>query len=194
MSPQHATRATKQRWRCTGSSGFAAAPAASRPRHINLRCCIPTRPVPQQSRERRCRGDGAGFEDKNETRARAKGWVTAIIPTVGYWCGTHSREKRFLSAYLVCGNLRMTGIEPGKSEITLLRNRFARANKVFPQKPSVLIRERPMLGTILLIVLILILVGALPTWPHSAGWGYYPSGGIGLVVVILLILVLMGRV
>ena len=51
-----------------------------------------------------------------------------------------------------------------------------------------------MLGTILLIVLILILVGALPTWPHSAGWGYYPSGGIGLVVVVLLILVLMGRV
>ena len=51
-----------------------------------------------------------------------------------------------------------------------------------------------MLGTILLIVLILILIGALPTWPHSAGWGYYPSSGIGLVVVILLILVLMGRV
>lgn len=50
------------------------------------------------------------------------------------------------------------------------------------------------LGTILLIILILILIGALPTWPHSSGWGYYPSGGIGLVVVILLILVLLGRV
>jgi len=49
------------------------------------------------------------------------------------------------------------------------------------------------LGTILLIILILILLGALPTWPYSAGWGYYPSGGIGLVVIILLILVLMGR-
>jgi uncharacterized protein DUF3309 len=48
-------------------------------------------------------------------------------------------------------------------------------------------------GTILLIILILILVGALPTWPYSSGWGYYPSGGLGLVVVILLILVLMGR-
>ncbi len=48
-------------------------------------------------------------------------------------------------------------------------------------------------GTILLIILILILIGALPTWPHSSGWGYYPSGGLGLVVVILLILVLMGR-
>jgi len=50
------------------------------------------------------------------------------------------------------------------------------------------------MGTILLIVLILILIGALPTWPHSRGWGYYPSGGIGLIVVVLLILVLMGRV
>jgi hypothetical protein len=49
------------------------------------------------------------------------------------------------------------------------------------------------LGTILLIILILILIGALPTWPYSTGWGYYPSGGLGLVVVILLILVLMGR-
>jgi hypothetical protein len=50
------------------------------------------------------------------------------------------------------------------------------------------------LGTILVIVLILILVGALPTWPHSSGWGYYPSGGVGLVVVILLILILLGRI
>jgi hypothetical protein len=49
------------------------------------------------------------------------------------------------------------------------------------------------MGLILLIVLILILVGALPTWPHSKSWGYYPSGGIGLVVLILLVLVLMGR-
>lgn len=49
------------------------------------------------------------------------------------------------------------------------------------------------LGTILLIVLILFLVGALPTWPHSKNWGYYPSGGIGLVLLILLVLLLMGR-
>jgi hypothetical protein len=48
--------------------------------------------------------------------------------------------------------------------------------------------------TILLIILILLLLGALPTWPHSRSWGYYPSGGLGLVVVIVLILVLMGRV
>jgi hypothetical protein len=49
------------------------------------------------------------------------------------------------------------------------------------------------LGMILLIVLILILVGALPTWGHSRNWGYGPSGGLGLVVVIILILVLLGR-
>jgi hypothetical protein len=49
------------------------------------------------------------------------------------------------------------------------------------------------LGTILLIVLVLLLLGALPAWPYSSGWGYYPSGGLGLVVVILLLLVVTGR-
>ncbi len=49
------------------------------------------------------------------------------------------------------------------------------------------------LGTILLIILILFLVGALPTWPHSASWGYYPSGGLGIVLVIVVVLLLMGR-
>ena len=49
------------------------------------------------------------------------------------------------------------------------------------------------LGTVLLILLILLLVGALPTWPHSREWGYVPSGGVGLVLLVLLILVLMGR-
>jgi len=51
-----------------------------------------------------------------------------------------------------------------------------------------------MLGTILIVVLILILVGALPSWPHSQSWGYGPSGGIGLIVVVLLILVLLGKI
>jgi hypothetical protein len=49
------------------------------------------------------------------------------------------------------------------------------------------------LGTILLIVLVLLLLGALPTWPYSGGWGYYPSGGLGLVLIILLVLVVSGR-
>jgi len=50
------------------------------------------------------------------------------------------------------------------------------------------------MSTILIIVLVLLLIGALPTWPYSSGWGYYPSGGLGLVVLILVILALMGRV
>lgn len=50
------------------------------------------------------------------------------------------------------------------------------------------------LGTILLIILILILVGALPSWPHSKNWGYGPSGGIGLVVLIIVVLLVMGRI
>jgi hypothetical protein len=51
-----------------------------------------------------------------------------------------------------------------------------------------------MLSTILIIILILLLIGALPTWPYSAGWGYYPGGGLGLILIIVLILVLMGRI
>ena len=48
--------------------------------------------------------------------------------------------------------------------------------------------------TILLIILILLLIGAFPTWPYSTGWGYYPSGGIGLVLLILIILAVAGRI
>lgn len=49
-------------------------------------------------------------------------------------------------------------------------------------------------GTIVLIVLIVLLIGAVPAWPHSKGWGYIPSGGLGLVILILVILLLMGRI
>ena len=50
------------------------------------------------------------------------------------------------------------------------------------------------LGTVLLIILILLLLGVLPTWPYSTGWGYYPSGGFGLIVLLLVILLLTGRI
>jgi hypothetical protein len=64
-------------------------------------------------------------------------------------------------------------------------------NRLPPNKGQ---RGRPVfLGTILLIVLVLFLLGALPTWPYSTGWGYYPSGGLGLIVIVLLILVVTGR-
>jgi hypothetical protein len=48
-------------------------------------------------------------------------------------------------------------------------------------------------STILIIILVLLLIGALPTWPYSSGWGYYPSGGLGLILLILIILLLTGR-
>jgi hypothetical protein len=51
-----------------------------------------------------------------------------------------------------------------------------------------------MLRTILLVLVVLLLIGALPAWPHSRAWGYYPSGGLGLILSILLILILLGRI
>ncbi|AZG16525.1 MULTISPECIES: DUF3309 family protein [Cupriavidus] len=50
------------------------------------------------------------------------------------------------------------------------------------------------IGTILLIILVLLLIGALPTWPYSSGWGYGPSGGLGLIVIIVVLLVVLGRI
>jgi hypothetical protein len=50
-----------------------------------------------------------------------------------------------------------------------------------------------MIGTILLIVLILLLLGAFPTWPHSRGWGYYPSSGVGVILIIVVVLLVSGR-
>ena len=51
-----------------------------------------------------------------------------------------------------------------------------------------------MLGTTLIVILILLLIGALPTWPYSSGWGYYPGGGLGLLLIIVIILALAGRI
>jgi Protein of unknown function (DUF3309) len=51
-----------------------------------------------------------------------------------------------------------------------------------------------MLGTVLIVILILMLLGAFPSWPHSRNWGYYPSGGLGVVLIIVIVLLLMGRI
>ena len=55
-------------------------------------------------------------------------------------------------------------------------------------------KEKQSMGTILIIILVLLLLGALPTWPYSGSWGYYPSGGLGLVLLIVVILALSGRI
>ncbi len=61
--------------------------------------------------------------------------------------------------------------------------------------PCISIRSNAMsISLLLLIVVILLLVGALPAWPYSSGWGYWPSGGLGLVVLVVIILLLMGRI
>jgi hypothetical protein len=56
------------------------------------------------------------------------------------------------------------------------------------------LRKSAMLGTVLIIILILLLIGALPNWGYSRGWGYYPGGGLGIILIIVIILVLMGRI
>jgi hypothetical protein len=56
------------------------------------------------------------------------------------------------------------------------------------------LEESEMLGTVLIVVLILLLIGALPTWGYSSGWGYYPGGTLGIILIIVIILVLMGRI
>ena len=55
-------------------------------------------------------------------------------------------------------------------------------------------KERHRMITVLIIILLLLAVGALPTWPYSSGWGYYPSGGLGIVLVIVVLLLLLGRI
>jgi hypothetical protein len=69
-----------------------------------------------------------------------------------------------------------------------------RAGSLFPSPRQFCPKGGDMLITILLIVLLISLIGSVPAWPYSRGWGYYPSGGLGLVLLILLVLLLMGRI
>jgi len=70
-----------------------------------------------------------------------------------------------------------------------LRKELKSAHRGFTKKELIM-----SLGTILLIVVVLLLLGALPTWPYSSSWGYYPSGGLGLILIIILVLFLLGRI
>src|SRR5437762_5428711 len=86
------------------------------------------------------------------------------------------------------------------AKLIVLRVRYLRSGMVFWKATRVLNTRcehssttEATMGTILIIILILLLIGALPTWPYSTGWGYYPSGGLGLILVIIIVLALMGR-
>jgi Protein of unknown function (DUF3309) len=67
------------------------------------------------------------------------------------------------------------------------------AREIYSARAPGLRRNAMSTTTILIIILVLILIGALPTWPYSSGWGYYPSGGLGLIVLVIIILALTGR-
>jgi Protein of unknown function (DUF3309) len=85
-------------------------------------------------------------------------------------------------------------INPASSDRLMLAGELAIAfTSARDRDGAKLVRHEVTMGLILLVIVILLLIGALPTWPYSSGWGYYPSGGLGLIVLILIILLLMGR-
>jgi hypothetical protein len=85
---------------------------------------------------------------------------------------------------------RFASAHPHATAARLLHRFWVNEFRIFPAGER---NNNMSIGTILIIILILALIGALPTWPYSSGWGYYPSGGVGLLVLILVILLLMGR-
>jgi hypothetical protein len=88
---------------------------------------------------------------------------------------------------------RLTKVRKLKSSNKFLPNREPyRINPATTRNAFLLWKK--LMNTILLIILILLLIGALPTWPYSRGWGYYPTGGIGLILVIVIILALLGTI
>lgn len=111
-------------------------------------------------------------------------------------------RERAISQAVFAGNdavLETDGLSRDIPHERHLISRFAGAGNDWPSirlcAAGTVWRNRLMsLGTIILIILVLALLGLLPTWPYSSGWGYGPSGGVGLIVVILIILVLMGRI
>jgi uncharacterized protein DUF3309 len=87
------------------------------------------------------------------------------------------------------------GIRPASWKNSSRRHRSIRRHELlFSTAQPTFLRKGTAMGTILLIILILLLLGGLPTWPHSRNWGYGPSGGLGLVLMIVLILVLLKQI
>ncbi|MGF6445328.1 hypothetical protein QF002_006139 [Paraburkholderia youngii] len=104
----------------------------------------------------------------------------AALIFIGDWhmpCGLRSNNRRAIRASIVAARMRQTSVT--------LRPAISRPFE----------KENAMtVGTILLIVLILLLIGALPSWPYSSGWGYRPTGLVGVVLIVVIILLLMGRI
>jgi predicted nucleic acid-binding Zn ribbon protein len=98
--------------------------------------------------------------------------------------------------WIACHGLHAMDCTPWNARGLLRRIAKSRAFCSGPARRSVNRKRRGgyMLGTILLIVLIILLIGAVPSWPYSRGWGYYPSGGLGLVLIVVIVLLAMGRI
>ena len=101
----------------------------------------------------------------------------------------NSRQGNRIVLARAVNDARVVNILRPMTAVCRLLHEFGGA--MFPVNPQM--RCDVSIGTILLIILVLLLLGALPTWPYSSGWGFYPSGGLGLVLIVLLILVVTGR-
>ena len=118
--------------------------------------------------------------------------VTIEVPREWTDCGISTTEAiRDIRRVPGLISLCLTRWEKNKREIFGIRCDRRRSTLRTLDEPCF---GKMLMGTILLIVLILLVIGALPTWPYSAGWGYYPTGGLGLLFIILLVLVLLGRI
>jgi hypothetical protein len=110
----------------------------------------------------------------------------------------HITNARYYFADLLCRAPAKVGSSAAADNATVIFQELSREQKsrirVYSPVEMRMRQDNTMLGTILLIILILLLIGALPNWGYSRGWGYGPSGGLGLVLVIIIILVLMGRI
>lgn len=90
---------------------------------------------------------------------------------------------------------RLPRLSSGREkDFTTTENQPARGGGLRADRTSPIERNAMTIGTALLVLLILMLIGAIPTWPHSKNWGYYPSGGLGLLLVILVALLLLGKI
>jgi hypothetical protein len=127
---------------------------------------------------------GTTWRSRNGTSLEP--WELSVKPATAKACRT-----AWFPAPGTFPRSRMLFRSAARHQVERWRNSGVRSGR--PRWPA-LAGVHDMLETIILIVLILLLIGALPAWPHSRSWGYYPSGGLGLILIIIIILLLLGRV